>query len=144
MDATIIDNYNRFVWPNDTLKIAGDFSMSRNFDTIKHYRDRIACKNVHLVLGNHDYLQATDYEQIFQRVTYRDVFKFEGKHVVMDHYAGRVWYNSHRGSFLLYGHSHGTIDDYGLSFDVGVDNWDFCPLSMQQVLDIMRTKEQRG
>ena len=142
MDEILIRNTNRLVMPSDTLKIVGDFCMSKNFDTIKYYRDRINCQNVHLILGNHDYLNEDEYKQIFQKVTHRDIFKFNGQQVVCDHYSGRIWYNSHRGAWLLWGHSHGAVNDYGLSFDVGVDNWDLCPLSMNQISDIMKVKKQ--
>jgi calcineurin-like phosphoesterase family protein len=142
MDATIIGNYNKVLKPDDTLKIVGDFSMSNDFYQILGYVQRINCNHIELVLGNHDYLSEEAYRSIFWKVYVRDFFNFNGQQVVLDHYSGRIWYNSHRGSWLLWGHSHGAVSDYGLSFDVGVDKWDFKPLSMKQVSDIMKTKKQ--
>lgn len=46
----------------------------------------------------------------------------QGQKVVLSHYGSRVWNKSHRGSWLLYGHSHGSLPPLGKSVDVGVDS----------------------
>jgi calcineurin-like phosphoesterase family protein len=51
----------------------------------------------------------------------------------------RSWPNSHYASWHLYGHHHGKLPPYGLSFDVGVDCWDFAPVSLGQVEEKMKT-----
>jgi calcineurin-like phosphoesterase family protein len=58
------------------------------------------------------------------------------------HYAFRTWNYSHKGSWHLYGHSHGTLPEIetSLSFDVGVDSWDFYPVSFDEVAAKMATK----
>lgn len=140
MDDTIINNINKVVKEDDTLRIVGDFSMSRDFNIIANYRRRIKCQNVHLILGNHDYLTENEYNNIFEKVSTREFFKYNGQYVVADHYSGRVWDKSHKGSWLLWGHSHGELSDYGLSFDVGVDCWNFKPLSMEDVAKEMKKK----
>ncbi len=38
-----------------------------------------------------------------------------------------------RGSWHLYGHSHSMLPPFGKSFDIGVDSWDYTPLSYEQV-----------
>ena len=62
--------------------------------------------------------------------------------IVLCHYAFRVWNVSHHGSYHLYGHSHGSLEDdpNALSFDIGVDCHDFYPLSYEEVKAIMSTK----
>jgi calcineurin-like phosphoesterase family protein len=46
-----------------------------------------------------------------------------GQSIVLCHYALRVWNRSNRGSWHLYGHSHGRPPEvrHSLSMDVGVD-----------------------
>jgi len=45
----------------------------------------------------------------------------------------RVWNGSHRGSYHLFGHSHGGLPSHGLSFDVGVDCHNYSPISYDDV-----------
>lgn len=65
------------------------------------------------------------------------------RRVVLFHYAMRVWRGDDRGSWHLYGHSHGNLPDKAgsLSFDAGVENHDFYPLSYEDVKTIMSTKK---
>ena len=49
----------------------------------------------------------------------------------------RVWPRSHYNSWMLYGHSHGMLDPIGKQHDVGVDNNEFYPVSLEQIREIM-------
>lgn len=71
----------------------------------------------------------------------------------------RVWNKSHKGSIMLYGHSHGTLDQLQPQFtsptwigdqyfiknyktmDVGVDTNNLFPYHIDEILDIMKEKE---
>jgi len=64
----------------------------------------------------------------------------------MSHYSHRIWLGSHKGIIHLYGHSHGSIPDYGKSMDVGVDSiynriGEYRPISLREVLAFMKEKE---
>ena len=63
-------------------------------------------------------------------------------------YKGNVWcistnnktFVARRNGFtFITGNSHGLLPPYGLSFDVGVDCWDFYPVSLEQVKEKMAT-----
>jgi calcineurin-like phosphoesterase family protein len=54
MNSVLVDNINSMVGENDILFHLGDFSFG-GFDKIGEFRSRILCKNIHLVLGNHDH-----------------------------------------------------------------------------------------
>lgn len=56
-----------------------------------------------------------------------------GMQIVLNHYSMRTWNKSHRGSYHLFGHSHGKISTYFRSFDIGVDCWGFSPVELEQV-----------
>jgi calcineurin-like phosphoesterase family protein len=45
----------------------------------------------------------------------------------------RTWNKRHHGAIHLYGHSHGTLPGDAQSCDVGVDCWDFYPVSLAQI-----------
>lgn len=64
--------------------------------------------------------------------------------IVLDHFAGRVWHQSDKGSWQLYGHSHGELpEDHGLlSFDVGVDANNWYPVSLDRVRERMEERLQ--
>ncbi len=141
MDGVIISNINKVVMPDDTLRIVGDFSMSSNFDVILKYRQRINCEDIILIKGNHDYLRDSQYRQIFNQVLEYEELSHNTTKVVLSHYAMRVWNKSHRGAWHLYGHSHGALPDNGdKSFDVGVDCWNYKPLSMKEIEKEMSTR----
>lgn len=130
MDQYLIDKINEYVQPDDTLWHLGDFCFGpRNRKIIDHargYRDRIACKTVNFCWGNHDHSEIAG---AFNRTHERYELRHKGKVIVMSHYAQAVWNRSHRGAWMLYGHSHTTAEAWldrvmpgRRSIDVGVDN----------------------
>ena len=133
MNQTIIDNLNAVVMPKDVLYHLGDFS----FGPQNVFREQINCQNIILVKGNHD-------KQIQHSlfVTVKDMVEFNGSgcNIVLCHYSMRVWNKAHHGSWSLFGHSHGTLEDYYMSFDCGVDTNNFKPYSLDDVADRMKAK----
>jgi len=68
----------------------------------------------------------------------------EGQSVTLCHYAMRRWPKSHYGSWHLFGHSHGRLPSYGLSFDVGVDAHPFTPWAWYEIKTKMATLKPEG
>lgn len=130
MNNTIIDNFNNKVCKNDIAYHIGDFALISNPQAVdiiqklngKHY----------FIKGSHDRWINNDI-----RSSYLMEIKIEGKTIVLCHYAMRVWPKSHYGSWHLYGHSHGKLPSYGLSYDVGVDNNNFFPVSYEEIKNKM-------
>lgn len=56
MNMVIINKINQYVGEDDILFHLGDFSFN-GIENIGKYREMINCKNVHLILGNHDHHQ---------------------------------------------------------------------------------------
>ena len=54
MNDTIVNGINEVVGQDDILIHLGDWSFG-GIDSISEFRRRIICKNIHLVLGNHDH-----------------------------------------------------------------------------------------
>ena len=130
MDSVLLQNINNLVKPNDRLAIVGDFAWWRcSPEQLKAYRDAIKCKNVYLVIGNHDQKCLKYLRELFVKTDYImevDSYTSTGEKVslVLCHYAMRVWSRSHYGVRHIFAHSHGTLPDdpNSLSMDVGVDN----------------------
>ena len=51
---------------------------------------------------------------------------------MLAHYAQRTWHGAFRGSWHLFGHSHGNLGPYLKSIDVGVDVHNFLPVSFSE------------
>lgn len=124
MDAAILSAINAVVGWNDTLWILGDFAY-RGKDP-GYYREQIRCGTVRLALGNHD-RRVKSMKAGFASVSDVAEISVGRQRIWLSHYAHRSWPASHRGSWHLYGHSHGAIDAddraRGMNaLDVGVDN----------------------
>ena len=136
MDSILIFNHNCNVNNEDWVIHGGDFSMIRNKETV--YRKYISyLKGKHVFLrGSHDYWMrdGTRYGEIWER-------RFGEYYIVVCHYAMRVWPRSHYGSFMLYGHSHGNLPPVGKQHDIGVDNNNYRPISLDEVIEIMKTRD---
>ena len=143
MDDVLIQNINNHVQPNDFLYHMGDWchwhgnKNKEHLERMKYYRNRIKCKNIHLITGNHDprysdgriknecrefFSSAQEIKAInvYYKANDEDRIKIK---IILCHYAMTVWDGSHYGSWNLYGHSHFTLSDdpNKLSIDVGVD-----------------------
>jgi calcineurin-like phosphoesterase family protein len=131
MNETIIKNHNKVVKRGDVVIHAGDFCFGNN-KTAQEFIKRL--KGHHIFLeGNHDGWMKSPKIQMWTKE-----FKKEGCFIVVSHYAMRTWENSHYNSWNLHGHSHGRLMPIGKQMDVGVDNTNFSPISLEDVIRIMK------
>lgn len=140
MDEEMIALWNRKVKPNDEVWHLGDFCMGGHQP--KDYLPRLNGK-VHLIRGNHDpHVE----DQGFESVQYYKELKFAKKKIVLCHFPFTVWNKSHHGSIHLFGHVHGSmtvrhgrkVREDSLSADVGSDCWDYAPVRIERIIDVMR------
>lgn len=143
MDEELLSQINSMVSPDDVLWHLGDFAMPGKSDyyrKCREYRDRIKCRNVYLIWGNHDDRSIRDL--FTETYDLRMIAVPElGVKAILCHYAMAVWDGSHRGNIQLYGHSHSEAEPWmnqhmptRRSIDVGVDNaykllGKFCPFT---------------
>jgi len=130
MNNYLWDGINNTVGENDTLHILGDVL----FTSKKLYRkraeevvDRINCKNIHLIIGNHDIVDIL--KPLFSSVHRSRVIRVHNQDITMCHHAWVSWDRSGHGATQLYGHYHGGAEEWldklfptRKSMDVGVDN----------------------
>jgi len=151
MNNTLVSNINEKVGQDDILFHLGDWSFG-GFDKIQEFRDRIICKNIHLVLGNHDDHISNNKENIqtlFNSVNkYVDLVvtfnigtssRYDASFVLM-HYPIASWNNMARGTIHLFGHVHSNPSvrlGPGKMMDVGMDGNNLYPISINEVLSIM-------
>lgn len=128
MDETLIQNWNSVVKKNDIVYHLGDFTFKGSKN---NYASRLNGKKK-LCRGNHDIkVSKQDFTEIF---TGPVKIKVNDIQIWISHYAHKSWPGKHRGVKHLFAHSHGRIPSDGASFDIGVDVWDFTPLSLEKVI----------
>lgn len=135
-NSMMITRWNSVVAKHDTVYHLGDFA----WHNPEAYRKALN-GHIHLIEGNHDRLSAKD-KKLFESFSKIKSVKVDSYKIYLCHYAMRVWNQSHHGSWHLYGHSHGSLqeDPHSLSFDVGVDCWNYRPVSFDQIKAKMEKK----
>jgi calcineurin-like phosphoesterase family protein len=140
MDQTLIDNWNNKISNNDIVYHIGDFC----FRNPEYYLTQLNGKK-HIILGDHDKQIQNNSKKL--AIIHREmILKFsiklndENVSINLCHWCMRVWPKSHYNSWLLFGHSHGRLYPRGKSWDVGVDNNSFSPLSLEDISKIMFTR----
>lgn len=148
MDELLLEHINSKVKSTDTLYHLGDWSFG-DFENILTYRKRINCRNVHLILGNHDHHIERNRAGIrgaFSSVTHYLEVSFNKHHIIMSHYPFQSWNRGHHGSWMLHGHCHGNLPLDAMNrkiHDVGVDtHQNFSPYSFDEMIEIMTLRGQ--
>jgi calcineurin-like phosphoesterase family protein len=165
MDATIIDNINKYVGINDTLICNGDFAFGDK-RRIPELIEAINCTNLHLIYGNHDHRIRQNYADLFKSTReFAELTVIESqpkaengkqpkakKHrLVLCHYPVLVWNGHMKGWIHLHGHCHDSMFHTNPQYydrkvlDVGIDSafrifGEYRPFSFQEVLDLTKDK----
>lgn len=141
MDGHLIAQWNAVVQPDDDIYVIGDFAF-RGMKSPGSYLARLVGRK-HLIHGNHDSAECREHPAWTSSQTMAEL-TVDGVRLVLLHYAMRVWPKSHHGSLHLYGHSHGQLPGDRQSCDVGVDAWDYRPVSLADIQRRLATLPERG
>jgi calcineurin-like phosphoesterase family protein len=156
MNDALVNNINEVVGENDVLVHLGDWSFG-GFEKISEFRNRIVCKNIHLTYGNHDHHIRNNKEDI------KDIFSSTHDYLFLDirrpsivgkgqmdkysfvcmHYPIASWDSMNDGVIHLHGHVHLPPNlrlGEGKSLDVGVDGNNLHPISLDEVLSIVKNQ----
>lgn len=132
MNESLVLAWNSVVHPGDVVYHLGDFAFKRH----AYFAERLHGQIV-LIEGSHDRMDSKA-RKSFQWVGPRHTVNGDPD-IILSHYAMRVWPRSHYGTWHLFGHSHGRLEPWGKSFDVGVDAQGLFPVAMTRVREIMDT-----
>ncbi|MCJ2050259.1 metallophosphoesterase [Methylobacterium sp. J-070] len=135
-DEAMIAAWNAEVGPEDTVWHLGDFAYRCSEAYALSVFRRLHGRRRYLVRGNHDRISARlPWDGIFDiaQVSVPDPDTGAPVGLFLFHYACRVWPRMHRGDIHLYGHSHGTLPGTAASTDVGVDCFDFRPVTLDEI-----------
>ena len=157
MNSAIVNNINSIVSEDDILFHLGDWSFG-GFEKIEEFRTQIQCKNIHLILGNHDHhirRNKGDVQKLFssvndylfldirQEISKKEVIKYQ---MILCHYPIASWDGMSSGTYHLHGHVH--LPEHlrvheGRAMDVGVDGNGLEPISLRQVVNILKNRPVR-
>lgn len=153
MNDRIVNGINAAVGQDDVLFHLGDWSFG-GFESIEEFRNRINCRNIHLILGNHDHHIDRDREGIRRLFTSVNQYvelevkkngsnkmgshdrSFESNFVLM-HYPIMSWNKMNDGVIHLHGHVHLPPHrrmGKGKMMDVGVDGNGLDPINVKEIL----------
>jgi calcineurin-like phosphoesterase family protein len=148
-DEKLIENINKKVKEKDCLFHLGDWSFG-GIENVYKFRKRLHCRNIHLILGNHDiHIQKnhpvrTNHKtipcrELFSTVKDYDTVRIAGRDFILFHYPIYAWWkkkNVPRSSIHLYGHVHGTMRQYHpFAIEVGMDaHPEFRPFHLDEIL----------
>jgi calcineurin-like phosphoesterase family protein len=136
-DEALVARWNETVGKSDIVWHLGDFA-----------RGDVAAKSAllgrlngrkQLIVGNNDddsTIVAEGWESV---QAYKEIL-VEGRMLILCHYAFRTWNQMGKGSIDLHGHSHGKLKPLTRQYDVGVDAWDYRPVTIKQILSSRRRR----
>lgn len=136
MHKVMVEKWNARVTEDDTVYILGDVGMKLRKHSLY---DVISQMNGHKILiqGNHDDLTDTRYPELFDEIhdylEIQDVADGKKYELILCHYPILMWNNQHKGSILIYGHTHNTIEN---------DFFKDCIRRMNEDINLRHEKEE--
>lgn len=157
MDEELVRRWNEVVADEDQVYVLGDVAMNPN--RIQDFYPRMKGKKI-LVPGNHDHVHPCNSKRTQEksRAKYEEAFRIEqivhhGKlfreievdlcHVPYTTIDERFpeFTPPDKGRYLLHGHVHTAWKVNGRQINVGVDQWDFYPVSAEQLFTVIKVME---
>lgn len=155
MNENMVKNINSFVDSNDWLIHLGDWSFGE-FEMIEEFREKINCKNITLILGNHDYHiqeNKNNIQRIFRNVAHYEelsVSRESNQNIktkfILFHYPIVSWNYQFHNSIMLHGHQHLKGDNRITQknrMDVGLcGSPEFRPYHIEEIISHINLKNK--
>lgn len=169
MNEDLIARYNAVVKPEDTVYHLGDFCMA--FRPVELYAYRLNGTK-YLIPGNHDFCSPAHkksntpekralWEQKYIDAGFAEVLPLnhyldipDGPRVLLSHMPYRnqepgghgekhaEWRPIDKGEWLLHGHIHQLWQVKGRMINVGVDVWNYAPVSLDSIRELIKKGPQ--
>jgi calcineurin-like phosphoesterase family protein len=157
MNQEIVKRWNQRISPHDTVWCLGDLTLM-SYQQAWPILSQLNGKKF-LIKGNHDKFSVSQYNKLGFTVLLEAKLKMFGKTFRLSHYPYkpswlRKWFCfpselrflEHRppkikGEWLLHGHTHSPNTQYGNSIHVGVDAWNFFPVSLKELESVVMSKK---
>jgi len=132
MNEALVERWNETVATDDEVWHLGDFAIRQPTIVVAELLGRLRGRK-HLVRGNNDPPATTGLEGWESAQSYVEL-AVDGVSLVLCHYPFRSWRGMAKGWVNLHGHCHGRLKPLPRQFDVGVDVWDFRPVTLAEIL----------
>jgi calcineurin-like phosphoesterase family protein len=135
MDAVLIERLWAKVAPDDNLWIVGDFAFgpqAKDEAWLLAMFGQLPGARKHLVVGNHDspLTQALPWDSVSWMIEVDD--PDADRPVTLCHYPMMTWNHARKGALHLFGHTHGNWRGSANAVNVGVDVWDYGPVTFRE------------
>jgi calcineurin-like phosphoesterase family protein len=141
MDAAMVARWNAVVGPTDQVWHLGDFAVRQPVARVAGLLTALHGEK-HLITGNNDGPATTGASGWTTVQAYAELEE-GGNPLVLCHYPLRSWHRMARGALNLHGHSHGRLAPLPRQVDVGVDCWEFRPITLARIRVHLRTRGKR-
>lgn len=147
MNKILTDNWNSVVSPDDTVYHLGDFSFGGKISKFLQYLNG----NIILIRGNHD--RNSNIKGCGLTIHQNLDFEYDGYKFKLNHRpvftADAVDKDSERRSiidldeydYILCGHIHEKWLQNQKNINVGVDVWDFKPVSIETIIELIKSNK---
>lgn len=142
MNKELIRRYNEYVGNDDLCYIVGDFSLRTEMhkDILANYLVKMNGIKI-LIFGNHDILKPFSYVDIGFQSAHTSLeldLEYESSmiHVILHHDPCVSCLNREPDTLWICGHVHDLFKKCRNVINVGVDVWDYAPVSQYAVLEL--------
>ena len=151
MNQTLIEGINLSVKEDDLLYHLGDWSFGGE-EQINKFRNQIKCKNINIILGNHDHHIYKNPNAYITYGTFSNVhtyYEFKQKGyplIVLFHYPIEEWNGKHHNTLHLHGHSHCTkgVITGKRRMDLSPEGNDYRPYHIDDIVDKLLKADESG
>ncbi|HEY9773140.1 MAG TPA: metallophosphoesterase [Planktothrix sp.] len=155
MNEALVDAWNSCVRADDTVYYLGDFSLKQR--TMEKYAPRLNGHKI-LIMGNHDSCHPVNrdgtvtsigvyrkfFEEVLEELEWEDCLLHHMPYYDNDDDRYPEYRPMNHGKVLLHGHVHErwTVNDKQVN--VGVDVWDYKPVSAVQIRTLIKRIEENN
>ena len=145
MNEALITNWNKFISEDDRVYHLGDVVFGGFSKFTENMRDTIHRLNGSKILigGNHDYYGKglVEYAPYFDKILGSKEFSLSKSCTgILTHIPVHASQLDHRFKFNIHGHLHSNIIDDSRYLNVSVEQFDFSPVSLDEVKLIMKRR----
>lgn len=149
MNECLVKRWNSVVTNNDIVWHGGDFTLG-SWHTFLRFANQLNAKQINFIPGNHDYRWIKNFDANYVRYKLMDhIVHKKDANIVLSHYPMLSWHKSYgyTTALHLHGHCHGNVGKVsrsgdaelaGYRVDIGVDCWDYYPVTMKQIRSRIR------
>jgi calcineurin-like phosphoesterase family protein len=131
-DSGLIARWNAVVGPEDEVYHLGDFAVTMDAAAVEAWLAALNGRK-HLIIGNND-SPAVTASNAWASISHYAELMLDNRFLVLCHYPFRTWHRSAKGAINIHGHSHGKLKELPRQYDVGVDVFDYRPVTFAEIL----------